>query len=158
MTGTLSLLLRSERAWSTAVAALGLVLMTAAATAMSGSAVIEMGGSALAASEWLRLFAILGSLVGLLLVAVDATAEHEPDVPGTIVLGLGASVLALATPDPRVAVVAATAGGLIGVLVAAPIGAAARAAVVGVREVRALAVAGSLAIIATAWLARPLDD
>jgi formate hydrogenlyase subunit 3/multisubunit Na+/H+ antiporter MnhD subunit len=158
LTGTLSLLLRAERAWSTAVAALGLALMTGAATAMSGSAVVEIGGSTLAASEWLRLFAILGSLVGLLLVAVDVTAEHEPDVPGTIALGLGASVLALATPDPRLGVVAATAGGLVGVLVAAPIGAAARAAVVGVREVRALAVAGALAIVATAWLARPLDD
>ena len=56
------------------------------------------------------------------------------------------------------AVVAATAGGLAGVLVAAPIGAAARAAVVGTRELRALAVAGTLSILATAWLARPLGD
>ena len=60
-----------------------------------------------------------------------------------IVLGLGAAVLALALPDPGVAVVAATAGGLAGVLVAAPIGAAARAAFVGIRELRALAVAGA---------------
>ena len=57
-----------------------------------------------------------------------------------------------------VAVVAATAGGLAGILVAAPVGAAARAAFVGVRELRALAIAGALAIIATAWLARPTDD
>ena len=75
-----------------------------------------------------------------------------------IVLGLGASVLALSLSDPGVAVVAATAGGLAAVLVAAPIGAAARAAIVGTRELRALAVAGTLAILATAWLARPLGD
>ena len=48
--------------------------------------------------------------------------------------------------------------GLAGILVAAPVGAAARAAFVGVRELRALALAGALAIVATAWLARPLGD
>jgi hypothetical protein len=67
-------------------------------------------------------------------------------------------VLALSLTDPGIAVVAATAGGLAGILVAAPVGAAARAAFVGVRELRAVAVAGALAIVATAWLARPLDD
>jgi hypothetical protein len=79
-------------------------------------------------------------------------------VPGVVVIGLGAAVLALALPDPGIAVVAATAGGLAGILVAAPVGAAARAAFVGVRELRAIAIAGALAIVATAWLARPTDD
>ena len=75
-----------------------------------------------------------------------------------IVLGAGARSSRSALSDPGVAVVAATAGGLAGVLVAAPIGAAARAAFVGTRELRALAIAGALAILATAWLARPLGD
>jgi formate hydrogenlyase subunit 3/multisubunit Na+/H+ antiporter MnhD subunit len=156
--GTASLLARTHRGLSTSIAVFGLIVMVATATAMGPAATIEIGGSRLAASEWLRLYAILGSLVGLLLVLVDVTALHEPDVPGVIVLGIGAAVLALALSDPGVAVVAATAGGLAGVLVAAPVGAAARAAFVGARELRALAIAGTLAILATAWLARPLGD
>ena len=138
--GTGSLVLRARRGWSTAVALIGLAALTAAAVAMGPTASVEIGGSRLLGSEWLRLYAILGSVVGLLLVLVDVTAVHEPDAPGVIVLGLGAAVLALALTDPGVAVVAATAGGLAGVLVAAPLGAAARAAFVGIRELRALAI------------------
>jgi NADH:ubiquinone oxidoreductase subunit 2 (subunit N) len=156
--GTASLLIRAQRGWSTTVAIAGLCLMIGLAASVGSSATVEIGGATLVASEWLRLYALLGSVVGLLLVAVDASAVHEPDVPGIIVLGLGAAVLALALPDPAIAVVAATAGGLAGILVAAPVGAAGRAAFVGVRELRALAVAGALAMIATAWLARPLGD
>ncbi len=158
VSGTASLLVRGRRGWSTLIAVVGLGLMTIAAGAIGSASAIQIGGTVLAGSEWLRLFALLGSVVGLLLVAIDVSAVHEPDVPGVLVLGLGAAVLALAIPDPGVAVVAATAGGLAGILVAAPIGATARAAFVGVRELRALAVAGTLAIVATAWLARPLDD
>jgi NADH:ubiquinone oxidoreductase subunit 2 (subunit N) len=156
--GTISLLVRSHRGWSTAIAAIGLGLMIVVAAAIGPSAAVRIGGTTLVASEWLRLYALLGAVVGLLLVAVDAAAVHEPDVPGIIVLGLGASVLALALPDPGLAVLAATAGGLAGILIAAPVGAAARAAFVGIRELRALALAGALAIVATAWLARPLGD
>src|SRR5829696_6110834 len=156
--GTGSLLVRAHRGWSTALAAAGLVGLIASASAMSPTAAVTIGGVVLAGSEWLRLFALIGSIAGLLLVAIDVTASHEPDVPGVIVVGLGAAVLALALTDPGAAVVAATAGGLAGVLVAAPTGAAARAAWVGIRELRALAVAGALGIVATAWLARPLGD
>ena len=156
--GTASLLLRGSRAWSTGFAVIGLTLMVGSAASIDPSAAIRIGGAVLAPSEWLRLYALLGSVVGLLLVAVDVSAMHEPDVPGIVVLGLGAAVLALALSDPRIAVVAATAGGLAGILVAAPVGAAARAASVGVRELRALAVAGGLAVIATAWIARPLGE
>ncbi len=154
--GTLSLLIRAHRGWSTVVALVGLVAMAGMAGAISPSSTITIGGSQLAGSDWLRLYAILGSVVGVLLVLVDVTAVHEPDVPGVIVLGLAAGVLALAAVDPGIAAIAATAGGLAGILVAAPVGAAARAAFVGTRELRALAVAGTLAIVATAWIARPL--
>ena len=158
LSGTASLLVRTRRRWSTAFAITGLALMAAAATTIEPAAAIRIGGTMLASSDWLRLYALLGSIVGLLLVAVDASALHEPDVPGTLVLGIAAAVLALALADPGIAVIAATAGGLAGILVAAPVGAAARAAFVGVRELRAVAIAGALAIIAAAWLARPLDD
>jgi NADH:ubiquinone oxidoreductase subunit 2 (subunit N) len=156
--GTASLLVRSRRGWSTTIALVGLIAMAVGAGSMGSTAAVDIGGSQLASSDWLRLYAVLGSFVGLLLVLVDVTAVHEPDAPGVIVLGLGAAVLALALTDAGVAVVAATAGGLAGILVAAPVGAAARAAFVGTRELRALAIAGALAILATAWLARPLGD
>jgi len=156
--GTVALLIRGSQRWSTAVALVGLAGMAILAAAIGPSAGVRIAGATLAASDWLRLFALLGSLVGLLLVAVDAATEHEPDVPGIIVLGLGCAVLALALTDPGTAVAAATAGGLAGILVAAPVGAAARAAFVGVRELRALAIAGALAIVATAWIGRPLGE
>jgi NADH-quinone oxidoreductase subunit N len=158
ISGTASLLVRTHRGWSTIVAVAGLGLMVGAAASIEPTAAIRIGGTVLASSEWLRLYALLGSVVGLLLIAVDGSAMHEPDVPGVVVIGLGAAVLALALPDPGIAVVAATAGGLAGILVAAPVGAAARAAFVGARELRAIAIAGALAIVATAWLARPTDD
>ncbi|HEX5823000.1 MAG TPA: proton-conducting transporter membrane subunit [Candidatus Limnocylindrales bacterium] len=154
--GTGSLMARANRGWSTAIALAGLVGMAGTALAMGPNASVEIGGTVLAGSAWLRLYAVLGSIVALGLVAIDVTALHEPDVPGVLVIGIGAAVLALALPDPGVAVLAATAGGLAGILVAAPMGAAARAAFVGVRELRALAIAGAMAILATAWLARPL--
>jgi NADH-quinone oxidoreductase subunit N len=157
-TGTASLLLRANRPWSTGVALVGLALMSGLAAQIGSTASVVVGGATLAGSDWLRLLAILGSVVGVLLVVVDLAVLHEPDVPGVIALGVGAAVLALAIDDPGTAVAAATAGGLAGVLVAAPIGAAARSAFVGARELRALAIAGALAIGATAWIARPLGS
>ena len=156
--GTLSLLLRSRRAWSTLLAAAGLVAMAVAALAMGPAASVEIGGVLLASSDWLRLYAVLGCVVGLLLIAIDSAAIHEPDVPGVIVLGLGSAVLALSLADPGAAIAAATAGGLVGVLVAAPVRTPLRAAPVGIREVRAVAIAGGLAIVAVGWLGRPIGD
>lgn len=153
-----SLLARGHRPWSTTIAAAGLAAMVVLAVRISPASTVQIGGTTVAASDWLRLFALLGSAIGLLLVIVDAATVHEPDVPGSVVVGLGAAVLAIALPDPVIAVLAATAGGLAGILVAAPVGAAARAAFVGVRELRAIVIAGALAIVATSWLARPLGD
>ncbi|HXI80382.1 MAG TPA: proton-conducting transporter membrane subunit [Verrucomicrobiae bacterium] len=156
--GTVSLIVRGSRGWSTAVAVGALLGMAVTAMAMSPTATIDIGGAVLAGSAWLRIYAILAAVVGLGLVAVDVTAFHEPDAPGVIVIASGAAVLAIALQDARVAVLAATAGGLAGILVAAPLAGAARAAFVGARELRAIAIAGTLAILATAWLARPVGE
>ena len=156
--GTTSLVIRANRPWSTAVAIVGLAAMAITASQIGSTATVRIGGTVLAGSDWLRLFALLGSVVGLGLVLVDLATIHEPDVPGVIVLGLAAAVLALALQDAGASVAAATAGALAGILVAAPVGAAARAAFVGARELRAVAIAGALAIGATAWIARPLGD
>jgi NADH:ubiquinone oxidoreductase subunit 2 (subunit N) len=158
VTGTAALTLRRWPLWSTAVALAGLAAMTIVAGATASSELVVLGGTTLAWSDWLRLFALLGCLTAVGLVVIDVATRHEPDVPGVIVLGLGATVLALTATDPATAAVAATGAGLVAVLVAEPVGAAARAASVGARELRALAVSGALALGATAWLARPLDQ
>ena len=72
--------------------------------------------------------------------------------------GIGAAGLALALVDARTAVVAATAGGLLGILVTVITPATARGVVVAGRELRALSIAGVLAILAAAWIARPLSE
>ena len=75
-----------------------------------------------------------------------------------LLAGLGAAVLALALTDAPIAVVAATAGGLVGILVTIAAPASARSVVVASRELRALSIAGLLAILATAWIGRPLGE
>jgi formate hydrogenlyase subunit 3/multisubunit Na+/H+ antiporter MnhD subunit len=155
--GAGSLLLRASRAWSAGigVVALGGMVVTAGSIVPGSSLVV--GGSTLAASEWARLFALLGSVVGLGLVLVGLLTSSDRDVPGVTAIGLGAAVLALALPDPGQAVVSVTIGGLVGVLVTALPGEAARGALVGIREIRAVAIGGALAIVAAAWVARPLE-
>ena len=153
LAGGTSLALRGRRAWSTATAVAGLAGMIVTATLLNPASGVPIASTTLVASEWLRLYALLGSVVAILLVAIDEAGHRERDVPSISVIGLTTSVAALAVPEPGVAILAATAGGLAGVLVAAPVGAAARATFVGVRELRALAVAGALAIVAVAWLA-----
>ena len=71
---------------------------------------------------------------------------------------LGACALTLALTDPRAAVLVATAGGLFGVLVTLVPGGGRAGATVGIREVRAVVVAGTLAIAATAWIGRDLSQ
>src|SRR4029078_4224200 len=84
--GTGSLLLRSSRGWSTLIALVGLVGMAGTASSMWPTASIEIGGTVLASSAWLRLYALLGSVVAIGLVVIDVTAAHEPDVPGVLVI------------------------------------------------------------------------
>ena len=132
--------------------------MVGTSTAMGSTASIDIGGSRLASSDWLRLYAILGSIVGLLLVLVDVTAVHEPDAPGVIVLGLGASVLALAADrsgDRRPRGHDRRAGRRAG---RGPGRGGGSGGLRRDRELRRSRSPGRLAILATAWLARPLGD
>jgi formate hydrogenlyase subunit 3/multisubunit Na+/H+ antiporter MnhD subunit len=153
-----SLLVRRREALSTAVGVAGLAGAVLAAAAIGGDASVPIGGGRLEASEYLRLFAVLGSIASLLLVLLGLVTTSHRHAPGVVLAGLGAAVLALAMPDPQAAVIAATAGGLIGILVTVTPPATSRGVVVGVRELRALAMAGALAILASAWIGRPLDE
>jgi len=76
VSGTGSLVFRASRGWASVIAVVGLVAMAAVATAMNPGATAEIGGTALTASAWLRLYAILASVVAIGLVLIDATAHH----------------------------------------------------------------------------------
>jgi NADH:ubiquinone oxidoreductase subunit 2 (subunit N) len=153
-----SLLTRHNRRTSAWVGIIGLAAVAVAAARISPTDSLTIGGSVLAGSEYLRLFALLGSLVSLALAVLGLAAGSHRNAPGVLLAGLGAAVLALALTDARIAVVAATAGGLLGILVTIAAPATARSVIVASRELRALAVAGLLAILATAWIGRPLGE
>jgi NADH:ubiquinone oxidoreductase subunit 2 (subunit N) len=156
--GAASLLTRRNERLSVAIGILGLVGALIAAAAISDDETIAIGGGELVGSAYLRLFAWLGSLVALVLAVLGLATSSHRHTPGVLLAGVGAAGLALALPDARIAVIAATAGGLVGILVTLALPATARDVVVAARELRALAIAGGLAILATAWIGRPLEE
>lgn len=156
--GAASLLTRRSPLLSTTIGLAGLVAACLTAAAIDPAERLVVGGGEIVGSAYLRLFALLGSLVALLLTLVGLAATSHRHAPGVLLAGIGAAAFALALPDARIAVLAATAGGLVGILVTLGSPATARGVLVGIRELRALAVAGTLALLAAAWLARPLDE
>jgi NADH:ubiquinone oxidoreductase subunit 2 (chain N) len=155
---TLALL---TRRWERVAIAIGLSALAAAlvaALAMDPASRLEVGGTLLAASEYVRLFLVLGTFTGLALGVIGLSAGSRRDGP-TVTLGtLGTAGLALALPDARIAVLAITAGGMLGVLLTiAPVGARVRAGV-GIRDLRTVVVAGTMAIAAAAWTGRDLGE
>jgi NADH-quinone oxidoreductase subunit N len=157
MTGA-ALILRGRPRWSAAVALTGLIGAAMLAVAIRPGERIEIGGATLATTEFLRLFLILGCLAGVGLALVGAAAGSRRDAPAVMLGTLAAAALALALADARIAVIASTAGGLLGVLVTLVPNGARVGATVGIREVRAVIIAGTLAIAAAAWIERPLGD
>lgn len=153
-----SLLTRHNRRTSAWIGIIGLAAVAAAAARVNPTDSLTIGGSVLAGSEYLRLFALLGSLVSLALAVLGLAAGSHRNAPGVLLAGMGAAILALALADARTAVIAATAGGLVGILVTIAAPATTRSVIVASRELRALAIAGLLAILATAWIGRPLGD
>ena len=156
--GAGSLLVRRSANGSLAVGIAGLVAAVVVAAGLPTDATIRVGGAELIGSSYLRVFALLGSIVALLLTILGQATTTHRYAPGVLLGGLGAAVLALTLPDARLAVLAATAGGLIGVLVTVVLPANVRSVVVAARELRALTIAGFLAILATAWVARSLGE
>ena len=152
-----ALLLRGRERVATAVGIVGLLAAVVAALAIrpGQSIVIDEGG--FATTDYLRLFLVLGALVALLLAIVGEATGNQRDAP-TVALGiLASSALALSLPDPRVAVLAGD--GRWRVRRARRPRAARRrlGATVGTRVLRATAIAGTMAIAATAWIGRDLS-
>jgi formate hydrogenlyase subunit 3/multisubunit Na+/H+ antiporter MnhD subunit len=155
---TLALLLRRWERIGLAIGVVGLAAAFVAALAMDPTAQLLAGGSVLAASPYLRLFLILGTFTGFVLSVMGLASGSRRDGPAVTLGTMGAAGLALALPDPRVAVLAITAGGMLGVLLTiVPTGGRVGAGI-GLRDLRAVVVAGAMAISATAWIGRDLED
>jgi formate hydrogenlyase subunit 3/multisubunit Na+/H+ antiporter MnhD subunit len=153
-----SLLLRSSERLASWIGLVGLAGAVITALFIRPNESIVVGGGGLATTDYLRLFLVLGSLVALLLAVVGEATVGRRDAPAVSLGILAASALALSLPDARVAVLAATAGGAFGALVAlAPVGGR-PGATVGTRVLRATAIAGTMAIAATAWIGRDLSQ
>jgi formate hydrogenlyase subunit 3/multisubunit Na+/H+ antiporter MnhD subunit len=134
-----------------------LAALGAALTIVPGQAVV-LGEAGFATTDYLRLFLVLGSVVGLGLVIVGAAGAGHPDAPAVTLGILASSALALAFPDARLAFIAATVGGTFSVLLTVGAGGGRLAATAGVRVLRATVIAGTLAIAASAWIGRDLSE
>lgn len=155
---TLALLLRRTGTLSTGVGVIALAAALVAALVIRPGDSIAFAGSGIATTEYLRLFLVLSSSVGLVLAIIGAATGGHRDAPAVTLGILATSALALALPDPRAAVLAATAGGTFGALLALPPGGGRVGATAGVRALRATIVAGTMAIAATAWIGRDLSE
>ena len=153
-----SLLLRQRRDVAVSIGVLGLAVALVLGLAIRPGEQLEIGGTTLVTSHYQRLFLILGCVAGLCLAVIGVTAGSRRDAPAVMLGTLATAALALGLPDARVAVLASTAGALLGVLVTLVPSGARVGATVGIRETRAVIVAGALAIGAVAWIGRPLGD
>jgi hypothetical protein len=154
----LAIALRARHRWALGAGLVGLIAAVVAAVAIDPSETLVIGGSGLATSAYLRLFLVLASLVGLGLTIAGRAAGTRRDAPAVTLTVLGSAALTLGLVDPRLAVLAATTGGLFGVLITLTPRDGRAGATVGILETRAVVVAGALAIAATAWLGRDLSQ
>jgi len=151
-------LTRDRPSWSTAVGIVGLLAAVVAAIAIDPGEAVAMGGGEVAASAYLRLFLVLGSMVGVGLVISGQAGGTRRDLAAVTLATLGFAALTLGLADPRAAVVAGTAAGLCGAFLAVGPGGDRPGATIAIRDVRAVVVAGTLAVATTAWIGRDLHE
>lgn len=157
-----AIVLRARTPWATVVGLLGLVAAVVAAQVMNPAESIVIGSGsgsgALATTAYIRLFLVLGSVAGLALGIAGLASGSRRDAPAVTLVVLGTAGLTMGLVDPRAAVLVATAGGLFGVFVTLVPSGGRAGATIGIRETRAVVVAGTLAIAATAWIGRDLSQ
>jgi len=151
-------LIRDRRPWSTAIGIGGLLVAVVAAVAIDPGETVAMGGGELATTAYLRLFLVLGSVVGLGLAITGLAGGTKRDLAAVTLATLGFAALTLGLADPRAAIAAATAGGLCGAMLAVGPGGDRAGATIAIRDVRAVVLAGILAVTAAAWIGRDLHE
>ena len=134
------------------------MLLAIAAAALRPGESLVVADSRLIVSEYTRLFLVLGSVVGLGLGVSGLVVGSSRDAPAATLAILGACALTLGLTDARAAVLAGTLTGLFGVVVTLTPAGGRPGSIVGIREVRAVVVAGTMAIAATAWFGRDLSQ
>ncbi|MDP9483084.1 MAG: hypothetical protein M3P84_07665, partial [Chloroflexota bacterium] len=151
-----ALITRSYLRLSLAIGLVGLVAATIAALAIVPGDRLAIGPGRLEPTEFGRLFLALGCSTGAVIVIVGLATAWQRDLPAALLGGFAALGLALSIGDPIVALIAILAGSLVGSLVTLVRPTSARNVQVATREFRAIAVAGALALVGMAWIARPL--
>jgi NADH-quinone oxidoreductase subunit N len=151
-----ALIARSYQRLSLAIGLLGLIAATVAALAIVPGDRLAIGPGRLEATEFGRLFLALGCSTGSVIALVGLATAWQRDLPAALLGGFGALGLALSIGDPIVALIAILAGSLVGSLVTLVRPTSPRNVQVATREFRAIAVAGALALVGMAWIARPL--
>ncbi len=142
---------------SLAIGLLGLLAATGAGlTIVPGDNLAIAGVRGIQTTEFGRLFVVLGCATGLLTVLIGLATAWQPSLPAALLAGFGALGLGLAIGDPIVAVLVVVAGALVGSMVTLARPITDRAIGVAARELRAIAVAGALALLGMAWIPRPL--
>jgi hypothetical protein len=154
---TLALLSRRRPRLSLVVGLTGLALALFAALAIRSGEAIEIGGGTIVTTAYGRLFLVLGAASGLAISVIGLATSWQRNVPAATLASLGWTGLALALPDPPSALGATIAAGLTGILVTLVAPLDERGVEVGARELRAVAVGGTLALVALAGLAGGLS-
>lgn len=154
----LALLSRGMERVATAIGVIALLLAVVTAALIDPGDVLRIDDAGLATTAFLRLFLLLGAICGVLLAVIGAAAGSRRDASAVTLALLATSGLALALPDARLAVLAATAGGVVGSLLTITPSGGRMGATIGMRALRAAAVAGTMAIAATAWIGRDLSE
>jgi len=153
-----ALAIRSRPRLSAIVGLVGLVACVALALAIQPGQVSTLGAGGLATTDYQQRFLILASLASLGLAVAGLAAGTRRDAPAVALAVLASAGLTIGIVDPRAAVLVATTGGLFGIILTLVPGGARAGATVGMREARAVVVAGALAIAATAWIGRDLRE
>lgn len=112
----LALAVRARRRTVSVVGIGGLGATTVAAYLIEPGQFVELAGTGLATTTYIRLFLLLGSVIALGLGLAGIAAGTRRDAPATAMAILAAGALTLGLRDPQAAVLVAAAGGLFGIL------------------------------------------
>ncbi len=153
--GMLGLLTRRRPPVSISIGLAGLAAAVVTSILVSPGERIQVGDTALVASDFQRLFLVFGSIAALAITVMALAHEWQRNLPSAMLIGLGALGLGLGLPDPIAGLAATAAAGLPGILVAITTPVDARGVRAAARELRAVAVTGALAIVAAALVSGP---
>ena len=92
----LAAVLRGDPGPRTAAGLIGLIVAVVAALAIDPAQVVDIRGGGIATTAYLRLFLVLGSLVGLGLAVSGLAGGSRRDAPAVTL-----AILAAVRPDPR---------------------------------------------------------